>query len=260
MKIVSLAVYVPVPYAAQRLTVLGAEVTAVEPPGGDPMATWCPAYYAELRAGQRVLRLDLKAQQGYEAFGELLGEADLLLTSFRLSALRRLGLDWERLHAAYRRLSHVALIGAATDERPTHDLMLQAWAGLLSPPNLPPTLIADLSAGEQVVSTGLSLLLGGQPGFATVSLEEAIKPFAAPFRHGLTQPGGMLGGGLASYRLYRANDGWIAVAALEPHFWSALVVALGADLTGAFAAQPAMYWEQWAAEHGIPIAAVRDVQ
>src|ERR1700722_1673058 len=101
MRVVSLAVYVPVPYAAQRLAALGAHVTAVEPPGGDPLATWCPGYYAELRVGQDVRRLDLKAAHGRAVFAELLGEADLLLTGFRLSALRQLGLDWERLTVAY---------------------------------------------------------------------------------------------------------------------------------------------------------------
>jgi crotonobetainyl-CoA:carnitine CoA-transferase CaiB-like acyl-CoA transferase len=138
--------------------------------------------------------------------------------------------------------------------------MVQAWAGLVSPPSLPPTLIADLAAGEQIVSTGLSLLLGNRPGFACVSLEDAVKSFAAPLRHGLTAPGAMLGGGLPSYRLYPASDGWIAVAALEPHFWSALVGALGVHFAEAFAAAPALYWEQWAVERGIPIAAVRDVR
>jgi hypothetical protein len=47
------------------------------------------------------------------------------------------------------------------DERPAHDLMLQAMAGLTSPPELPKTTIADLAAGEQIVSAGLALLLGG---------------------------------------------------------------------------------------------------
>ena len=262
MRVVSLAVYVPVPYAAQRLAALGAHVTAVEPPGGDPLATWCPGYYAELRAGQQVRQLDLKSAHGRAAFAELLGEADLLLTGFRLSALRGLGLDWARLTVDYPRLSHVALVGVAAtgDERPAHDLTLQAWAGLVSPPSLPSTLIADLAAGERIVSTGLSLLLGDRPGFACVSLEDAVMPFAAPLRHGLTAPGALLGGGLPSYQLYRASDGWIAVAALEPHFWSTLVGALGEGLAVAFAAEPALYWEQWAAERGVPIAAVRDAR
>jgi alpha-methylacyl-CoA racemase len=253
-----LAVYLPVPYAAQRLTTLGADVTAVEPPSGDPFEHWCPAYYAELRAGQRILRLDLKSVEGRRAFDALLAKADLLLTSFRLSALGRLGLGWDRLHAAHPRLSHVALVGwrDPRDERPTHDLMLQAAAGLVSPPAMPATTLADLAAGERIVSTGLAILLRGEPTFATVSLEEGVAPFAAPLRHGLTAPGAMLGGGLAGYNVYRTSDGWIAVAALEPHFASALTDALGSDLATAFAAAPAAQWETWAAEKGLPIVAV----
>lgn len=259
MRVVSLAVYLPVPYAAQRLTTLGADVTVVEPPGGDPFAHWSPAYYAELHAGQRVLRLDLKSVEGRAALDTWLADADLLLTSFRLSALARLGLSWDQLHARHPRLSHVALVGwrDVRDERPTHDLMLQAAAGLVSPPAMPTTAIADLAAGEQIVSTALAILLRGEPTFATVSLEQGVATFAAPFRHGLTTPGAMLGGGLAEYNVYRARDGWIAVAALEPHFASALTNALGSDLTTAFANASAAHWEEWAAEKGLPIVAVR---
>jgi alpha-methylacyl-CoA racemase len=258
VRVVSLAVYLPVPYAAQRLTTLGADVTVVEPPGGDPLATWCPAYYAELHAGQRVVRLDLRGAVGRAELDALLGEADLLLTSFRLSALRRLGLDWDRLHATHPKLSQVALIGLnpPDDEKPTHDLLLQAAVGLVTPPALPVTTIADLAAGERVVSAGLALLYSGRPGFATVSLADAAKAFADPRRHGLTSPGAMLGGGLPSYRCYRASDGWVAVTALEPHFWSALVDALGTDLEAAFATETAGHWEAWSAARGIPVVAV----
>lgn len=259
MRVVSLAVYVPVPYAAQRLTTLGAEVTCVEPKGGDPLATWCPEYYARLHEGQQVHRLDIKAPADRAAFNALLANADLLLTATRPSSLRRLGLGWEQLHADYPRLSHVALVGweAPDDERPSHDLMLQAQAGLVSPPDMPRTALADLAAGEQIVSAGLALLLSGRPGCATVSLEAAAKSFAEPYRYGLTTPGALLGGGLPGYRFYEAKDGWIAVAALEPHFWSALVQALGSDLEAAFVNETAIHWEHWAAERQIPIVAVR---
>jgi alpha-methylacyl-CoA racemase len=259
MRVVSLAVYLPVPYAAQRLTTLGADVTAVEPPGGDPFAQWFPEYYTQLHAGQHVVRLDLKSSDGRSALNALLADADLLLTASRPASLRRLGLGWEQLHAEYPRLSHVALVGweSPDDERPSHDLMLQAMAGLTSPPELPKTTIADLAAGERIVSEGLALLLSGRPGCTTVSLEAAARAFAEPFRHGLTTPGALLGGGILGYRFYRARNGWIAVAALEPHFWSALTDALGNDLETTFAAETAEHWERWAVEHGIPLVAAR---
>jgi alpha-methylacyl-CoA racemase len=259
MRVVSLAVYVPVPYAARRLAMFGAEVTSVEPKAGDPLATWCPEYYAELRKGQRVRRLDIKSPDDRAELNALLADADLFLTASRPSSLRRLGLDWEHLHVDYPRLSHVALVGweSVDDERPSHDLMLQAQAGLTSPPTLPKTTIADLAAGEQIASAGLALLLSGKPGYATISLEAAAKDFAEPFRYGFTAPGALLGGGMPGYRFYKTVDGWVAVAALEPHFYSALLQALGDDLETAFAAESASHWEQWAAEKNIPIVAVR---
>src|SRR5579862_1564524 len=259
MRVVSLAVYVPVPYAARRLAMLGADVTCVEPKAGDPLATWCPEYYAALHPGHRIERLDIKSPVDRATFNALLSDADLFLTASRPSSLRRLGLDWEHLHADYPRLSHVALVGweSPEDERPSHDLMLQAQAGLTSPPALPKTTIADLAAGEQIVSAGLALLLSGKSGYATVSLEAAARDFAEPFRYGFTTPGALLGGGMPGYRFFRAQDEWIAVAALEPHFYTALLEALGNDLETAFAKESAVHWEQWAADQNIPLVAVR---
>ena len=80
-------------------------------------------------------------------------------------------------------------------------------------------------------------------------------------RHGLTAPGGHLGGGNAAYRLYAAREGAVAVAALEPHFRAKLYELLGvpdgSDLTVAFATKSARDWEQWGLDHDLPIVAVR---
>ena len=95
VKIVSLALNAPGPVAAARLTRLGAEVTKVEPPKGDATRNAAPAWYESLCRGQTVLRLDLKDADGRKQLDGLLENADLLLASFRPSALRRLGLDWE---------------------------------------------------------------------------------------------------------------------------------------------------------------------
>src|SRR5689334_13179181 len=94
-KIVSLALNAPGPVAAARLTQLGAAVTKVEPPEGDALSKFAREWYALLTHGQKVLRLDLKDAGGKKQLDALLEKADLLLASFRPSALRRLGLDWE---------------------------------------------------------------------------------------------------------------------------------------------------------------------
>jgi crotonobetainyl-CoA:carnitine CoA-transferase CaiB-like acyl-CoA transferase len=270
VRVVTLAVNVPGPAAAARLHALGARVTKVEPPEGDPLALASPAWYDELARGQRVLRLDLKEADGRARLEEILAESDLLLTSSRPAALERLGLARGALHARHPRLAQVAVTGcpAPHENRAGHDLTYQAALGLVEPPSLPRTLLADLAAAERAVSAALALMLArarsGEEGYAEVCIQEAAAAFAAPQRHGLTRPGGWLGGGMDVYGLYRAREGWIALAALEPRFRQRLAEALGVDALGrprleaAFLARTADEWEAWALEHDLPIAAVRD--
>src|ERR1700748_1022539 len=101
MRVVTIATNVPGPVAAARLVELGALVTKVEPPGGDPLAVAAPEWYERLVTGQRVLRVDLKD----ESIDALLAEADVFLTAQRPSSLARLGLAWEELHARHPHLS-----------------------------------------------------------------------------------------------------------------------------------------------------------
>ncbi|HET7231853.1 MAG TPA: CoA transferase [Longimicrobium sp.] len=269
-RVVTVAVNLPGPLACARLHGLGAEVTKIEPPSGDPLATISPAWYAELSAGQRIIPLDLKAPDGRAALEPLLEEADLLVTSSRPSALGRLGLGWAELHARHPRLCQVAIIGhlPPDQDRPGHDLTYVATTGLASPPALPRTLLADLAAAERAVTAALALLLArGRDGAgrqATVALADVAEDFAAPLRHGLTTPGGALGGGSPLYNLYRAKDGWIALAALEPAFERRLAAELyvpleRAPLEDAFARRTTAAWEAWARERDLPLAAVAQV-
>jgi crotonobetainyl-CoA:carnitine CoA-transferase CaiB-like acyl-CoA transferase len=270
VKIVSLALNMPGPVAAARLTKLGAEVTKVEPPTGDATRTAAPALYESLCQGQTVLRLDLKSPDGRAKLDDVLVKTDLLLASFRPSALQRLGLDWESLHARHPKLCFVGIIGYAAplQERTGHDLTYQGDLGLLRPPQMPPTLFIDLAGAERAVSMALALLnrsaRKGQAGCAWVSLHECARDLAAPLKAGLTTSDGLLGGAYPLYGLYRANDGWIAVAALEPHFAQKLLSELGlttADRTALeriFVQRKAASWEKWAAELDLPLVAVRE--
>lgn len=263
LRVLNLALNLPGPVAAARLAALGAAVTKVEPPTGDPLQLACPEWYAELHQGQPLRRLNLKEAADRAHLDELLTETDLLLTSFRPSALERLGLSWPRLTERFPRLCQVMIVGYAPPdaERPGHDLNYQASAGLLTPPHLPRTLVADLAGAERVVSTALALLLarerGQGCGCEMVSLAEAAHAFAAPVRYGLTTPRGFLSGGHAGYRLYRAKDGWCAVAALEPHFWQKLNEALSSpnseQLERLFLRGTVDEWQRWATERDLPI-------
>jgi crotonobetainyl-CoA:carnitine CoA-transferase CaiB-like acyl-CoA transferase len=269
IKIVSLALNAPGPVAAARLTSLGAEVTKVEPPSGDATSNVAPKWYESLCRGQTVLRLDLKDPRGRAQLDSMLEKAELLLASFRPSALQRLGLDWKSLHARHPRLSFVGIIGylPPLEERTGHDLTYQSDFDLLRPPEMPPTLFVDLAGAERAVSMALALLnkaaRTGEAGCAWVSLHECARDLAEPVRAGLTSAGGLLGGGYPLYGFYQARDGWITVAALEPHFAEQLLSELGlkkadrAELERIFLQRGAAEWERWAAEKDLPIAAVQ---
>jgi crotonobetainyl-CoA:carnitine CoA-transferase CaiB-like acyl-CoA transferase len=270
VRVVSLAVNLPGPVAASELWRLGASVVKVEPPNGDMMELSQPDWYAELHQGVEIHRLNLKDATERRQLDELLELADLLLTSNRPSALERLGLGWDQLHARFPRLCQVAIVGYPEGEEdlPGHDLTYQARLGLLSPPTMPKSLIADLAGAQRAVIEALALLYGrqkGQPaGCRAVSLSESARLFALPLAYGFTTPGGGLGGGLPGYNLYQAKEGWVAVGALEPHFLENLRRALELEsatheaLAEVFARRTASAWEQWANEKGLPVAAVRE--
>ena len=268
IRIVTLAVNLPGPAAARRLHGLGAEVVKVEPPSGDPMELYHAQWYRDMARGQRVVRLDLKGADDRKALHDLLATADLLITASRPAALTRLGLDWASLHRDFPRLCHVAIVGypAPRDNEAGHDLTYQASLGLLTPPHMPRTLMADMAGAEQTAASALALLLarerGQAAGYAEVALSEAAAAMAEPLRYGTTTPGALLGGAIPEYNIYRTADGWVAVAALEPHFKqrleSLLKIATPEEYRSAFAGQSSSYWQEWGQQRDIPIETVRD--
>src|SRR4051794_27030178 len=110
-RVLHLTANIPGPLAAHRLTQAGAAVTKGEPPQGGQLADGCPDWYRTIHEGQSIQTLDLKQEDSRRMMGELLGTCDLFLTSLRGPALKRLGLDWESVHATYPRLSMLVIQG-----------------------------------------------------------------------------------------------------------------------------------------------------
>lgn len=265
VRIVTLAPNLPGPVCVRRLADWGAAVIKVEPPEGDPLRAYARDYYRELHEGVDVRTLDLKSDAGQRELSALLEAATLLVTAQRPAALKRLGLDFANIRRLWPHLSQLAIVGHAPPDEDVagHDLTYIAAAGLLTPPHMPPTLMADLLGAERAVSETLLLLRRAQESaqgeYSQVALADAATVLADPWRHGLTRPGGLLGGAHPGYRVYRTADGWLALAALEPHFLKRLVAALAiaepdAHLLGAaFAAEPCAYWQAFALRHDVPL-------
>lgn len=262
--VVSLAPNLPGPLATARLAEMGASVTKVEPPSGDLLATAAPSWYAELAQVVQVVTVDLKDADGRGALEELLAGADVLITSMRPSALARLGLQQS---VDRHELVLVEIVGHDGDreDEAGHDLTYQAAFGTVRPPQLPLVLVADIIGGERAVSAALAGLrrrdLHGGPVRERVVLEDAARAAGAGVRHGVTVPGGVLGGGLPGYSIYATADGHVAVAALEPHFAQRLGEAVGRtrdELAERFAAEPSAHWEELARSLDLPLVAVPD--
>ena len=257
IRVLDLTRLAPGPYATLVLADLGADVVKLEAPGGDatrlmpPDGGWA---FAALNRGKRSLELDLKRPGAVEAVFRLLARSDVLVEGYRPGVMDRLGLGHTLLLERFPRLVVCALSGYGQDGpdrlRAGHDLGYQARAGLLGlggqggAPAMPGGQVADIGGAWVAVTGILAALLGrastGRGGLVDVSLVEATTAFVA-LQLGTVLNGGpapvrgqeVLDGGLPSYGLYRTADGrYLAVAALEPHFFQALCERLGLpDLT-----------------------------
>jgi len=252
IRILSVALNLPGPAALMRLADMGAKCTKLEPlpPAGlvkgatsDPMGLYAPHAYAHLHAGVKVVQADLKSDKGQAQFHKLLASSDVLLTSFRPSALKKLGMAWADLHTQFPALNMVSIVGSAGAgaEIPGHDLTYLAANDLVTDLRLPATLFADMAGSLQASEAVLKALWQrAKPGrsqgkgvFHEVALEDAAAYLALPRHWGLTAPKGSVGGAHAGYAVYACKNGRVAVAALEPHFAARL-----AEVAGLPAAKP----------------------
>lgn len=257
VRVLSLALNLPGPAALNRLRTMGAHCVKVEPPpatpagSADPMKSYAPAAYEALHDGVRVVTANLKSDPGRRRLAQELARADVLLTSFRPAALKKLGLGWKSLHEQYPALNMVSIVGwpGARADIPGHDLTYMAENDLLNGLELPPTLFADMAgallASEAVLQALLQRQAQGQGTRHEVALAQAAAWLAQPRRWGLTAPRGAVGGAHAGYRVYACKDGRVAVAALEPHFAQALCAAAGVKTSDMLAPVTRKALESW---------------
>ncbi|MEK7944150.1 CaiB/BaiF CoA-transferase family protein [Pigmentiphaga sp. YJ18] len=280
LRILDLTRFLPGPLATQQLADLGAEVTKVEEPAGDPARRMGPGrgpvseVFLAIHQGKRFATLDLKAAQGRDALLAMARDADALVEGFRPGTMAKRGLGWETLHAANPRLVLCSISGYGQSgpwaRRAGHDINYLALSGALHQnagrdgmPVLPGLPVAD-ALGAQAAATALlaALIEAGRTGRGRhVDAALADAPFA---QHVLAQaevradgraeaPGhGLLTGGAPCYGVYRCADGrHLAVGALEFKFWTALCEALRRpDLA-------ACHWSQGMAPGGADSLRVR---
>lgn len=203
LKVVELASVLAGPAVGMFFAELGAEVVKVENArtGGDVTRSWkvpgedpsapISAYYCSANYHKSVRLLDLTTEAGREVVYQLLKDADVLVSNYKLSSARHLGMDYDTVRRLNPRLIYGQLTAFGEDEAlPAFDVVLQAEAGFLymcgepgrEPSRMPVALIDLLAAHQLKEGLLLALLRRQQTGegayVATSLLESAIASLA----------------------------------------------------------------------------------
>jgi crotonobetainyl-CoA:carnitine CoA-transferase CaiB-like acyl-CoA transferase len=128
------------PHCTKALRDLGADVTKIEPPGGDtgrggvPFIGTMSVYYAQQNAGKRNLSLDLNWPEAREIVKDLCRDADVIVENFRPGTLARFGLGYEQVREFNPNVVYVSMSGYGQTgpwrNRPAFAPTVQAETGL----------------------------------------------------------------------------------------------------------------------------------
>jgi CoA:oxalate CoA-transferase len=238
------------PYATMVLADLGAEVTKVEPPGGDISRQVSDSYFASLNRNKRSVRVDLATEAGQDQLHELAASAHALLTNLRPPAIRGFGLTYRALRTWNERIVCVALTGYGLDggDDPAFDHLIQAAAGIASltgdpdgPPVLPGYSSVDNSSGLTAAVGLLAMIVSGRGGQVDVSMRDVmlsqLNYRAAAYLNDGTVPRRYAGGAHSTYvpaQLFPTAAGYLALFITHDRFWQTFVAEAGMADVGGF--------------------------
>jgi crotonobetainyl-CoA:carnitine CoA-transferase CaiB-like acyl-CoA transferase len=297
--ILELAFFLAAPLGATLLAELGARVIKVEPPGGDPFRR-VGLEFVHLVHGKESIAIDLKSADGRRIVHELVARSDAILHSFRPGVVERLGMDYESVrrinptivyaygsaygsegpqahraafHSTPNALNGGGIIQAGRGNAPVDDSYPDPCSGLAVGVALAMALLVRARHGiGQYVETTMLCSSGYVHSNNLVHYAGVPEP-AIPDQQQM--------GPRALYRLYRCDDGWLFLGALQEHEVSSLGMALGgpswfsdlaasssgdpiADaelatrLEAVFAGDSALHWEALFKRHGVPAASAGD--
>ncbi len=251
VRILDLTRLLPGGVCTMLLADMGAQVIKIEDPGGGDYARWMPplmdglgAFFRATNRNKQSVILNLKDERGQAALKKLAATADVLIEGNRPGVMARLNCDYDSLKAANPHLIYCALSGWGQDgpyaRHSGHDLNYLAVAGMFGAMQKPQPLggqAADIGGALAAVGAILAALFRrertGEGAYLDISLFESgllflFQPWVeAMTLHTRGQPGALTGG-LACYNLYTARDGKpVALAALEPKFWTNFCNAVG---------------------------------
>ena len=246
VRVLELAGIGPGPFCAMMLADSGATVLRIDRPGPGPE-------HPErefLNRGRQSAILDLKHPRAVDALLRLADTADVLLEGFRPGVTERIGVGPEVCLARNPRLIYARMTGWGQDgplaSAAGHDIGYIARTGALhalgragGPPQFPANLLGDFGGGGMVMAYGICAALveratSGQGQIIDTAIVDGVASLLAMplmfMAQGLWQDQrgvNMLDGGVPWYDVYQTADHeWLAVGALEPKFYTALLAGL----------------------------------
>jgi alpha-methylacyl-CoA racemase len=249
LKVVELAGIGPGPHAAMILADLGAEVVRVDRPGGLRLGD--ESLPDPTLRGRRRVAADLKDPVGRETVLRLVERADVLLEGYRPGVTERLGVGPEDCHARNPRLVYARMTGWGQDgpmaQRAGHDINYISLTGALHAigragerPVPPLNLVADFGGGSMLLVIGVLGALweaqrSGQGQVVDAAMIDGVSVLSQMFwgflahKIWVDEPeSNLLDGAAPFYDTYTCADGkHVAVGALEPQFYAALLAGLG---------------------------------
>jgi alpha-methylacyl-CoA racemase len=248
LRVIELAGIGPGPHACMILADLGADVIRIDRPGGQMLTG---GSHDLLNRGRPSVALDLKHPHAVATVLELVESADVLVEGLRPGTTERLGLGPDDCLARNPRLVYGRMTGwgqhGPLARTAGHDLGYIAITGALHGlgqdprrPHFPTNLVGDFGGGSTYLVIGIlaALLesrLSGQGQVVDAAIVDGtahLNSMATAFLAGgllrEDRASNLLDGGAPFYDLYETADGrHLAIGALEPQFYDALVAGLG---------------------------------
>jgi alpha-methylacyl-CoA racemase len=250
VRVVELVGLGPGPFCGMLLGDLGAEVLRVDRVDAVGAIDRSRPATNAMHRNKRAIALDLKHPDGAESFLRLTEVADAVFEVFRPGVAERLGIGPDACRARNPRLVYGRLTGWGQEgplaDRAGHDIDYLAIAGALEPlgragqpPTPPINVLGDFAGGGMLLAFGIVAALlarerTGEGDVVDAAMVDGaalmLTPFFGARASGAWGPRGtnLLDTGAPFYDVYETADGqWVAVGAIEPQFYAALLERLG---------------------------------
>jgi alpha-methylacyl-CoA racemase len=249
LRVIELAGIGPGPHASMILGDLGADVVRIDRPSSSPGGVVKDA----MSRNRRIVTADLKSDAGRELVLKLVAKADVLVEGYRPGVTERLGLGPEDCAKVNERLVYARMTGwgqtGPRSQQAGHDINYISLNGILHAigrvnerPVPPLNLVGDFGGGSMFLLVGiLSALWERQASGKGQVVDAAMVDGSSVLIQMMWQMRAsgmwsdergtnMLDGGAPYYDTYECADGrYVAVGAIEPQFYAAMLAGLGLD-------------------------------